>query len=83
MDQPFSVFHEYYRMYFERAMAMKEEQEKREQEEAERKRQQAKAERNAARNKTAAHGNMKQTPPSPSIPSFTEDDLEELIEEVI
>ena len=78
MDQPFCVFHEYYRMYFMRAMAMKEEQEKREREEQERARQ----ERLQQRSRSTTAANMKQTPPSPSIPSFTEDDLEELIEEV-
>ena len=83
MDQPFAVFHEYYRMYFDRAMAMKEEQEKREKEEAQKERERARQERLARNNKTAAYGNMKQTPPSPDIPPITEDDLEELIEEVI
>ena len=85
MDQPFFIYHEFYRMYFERAMAMKEEREKQEKEEEERRRQQAKEERAAHRNRgsVAAYDNTKQTPPSPSLPPIDVDDLEEMIEEVM
>lgn len=79
---PFNVVHEFYRLSFNKAQEMKD---KAEQEAAEREKQEAaelSKQRQSQKQSKAAYNNMKQTPPtSPSLP-MSEDDLEELLEEV-
>lgn len=81
LDEPFFIVHEFYRMSFLRAQAMKE---KAEADEKERLEQEAREKRRGRGNKLAANS-MRQTPPigSPSpMMSPTMDDLEEMLEEV-
>lgn len=87
LDLPFNVVHELYRKTFLKTQELaKQEEEKKRMEDEERRKQHQRERMNSNNHPTAPNIQVKQTPSTSSntstIPSgFTEDDIEELMEE--